>query len=216
MRNYWAECDAAGKKSQADFLAYVDGLSIQDILILEKQVGEECQRKLQNVPPDDRNRIEDRYRFTLGLIIGRFLQKTEVPDKHLIFTEPIADSKSPSVLRKALTFMVLDLQDEDPEVVRWKGYELVHILDEIVKSPSEELELRRTSCHVAGLVLQREYKKPPNIEKEKQILSQTITENLKLCRELINDTNNPPSLIKMADETLKRYKETGISETEAK
>lgn len=212
-RNYWAECFSAGKISQDEFTKYVDALSVEEVLILGEQAAEECQRKLQVVPSGGTNTIENDYHMALGLVLGRFAQRAETADKFRLLIEPINNSKSPLFWRKTLVLMILELQEDDPEVVRSKDYKLASILGDIMNSPSEDAELRKQSCRVAGLVLQREQKKPPKSDKEQQILTARISENVRLCRDLLKD-NVPAPFAEMVDETLRRYKDAGISEAQ--
>jgi len=211
-RNYWTECFSAGKKSQEEFNKYVDTLSVEEVLILGRQAAEECQRKLKDATSDGRAEVENEYLLALGLVLGRFTQRAGTADKARLFTEPISDLKSPLFWRKALIHMTLELQEEDPEAVRSKDYKLVSILGDITKSASEDAELRKQACRVAGLLLQRELKKPPKSEKEKQILTARITENVKLCRELLKDRSALGPLADIVEETLRQYKDAGISE----
>lgn len=55
-QNYWNECNDAGKSSQQDFITYVDGLTLDSLLILGIQAGEECLherlRNEQDITPD--------------------------------------------------------------------------------------------------------------------------------------------------------------------
>lgn len=215
-RNYWNECFAAGKKSQADFLAYVDSLSIQEIMLLGKQAGEECQQKLQEAADENKPRVEDEYVAALGMVLGRFLENAKVADKHRLFAEPITDSKSPRVWRKTLLLGLLERRSDDAELVRRNDYALMGILDGVLRSTKEDPEVRLLSCRVAGLILQSEHRKPPKTEKDKQTLSKEISDNVKLCKQLLNDRNAPASLVHMVEGTLQRYKEAGISEAETR
>lgn len=99
-----------------------------------------------------------------------------------------------------------------PEVVRWKNYALVGILGDIMKSPNEDAELRTESCRVAGLILQRDQKRPPKSERDKKVLANRIRENVGVCKVVLNEANAPSLLIDMVGETLCRYKDAGISE----
>lgn len=215
-RNYWTECFLAGKKSEAEFLAYVDALSVEQLLLLGVQAAEECQRKLQAAPSSGTNTVENDYHMALGLVLGRFLQRAETADRSRLFIEAIGNPNSPVFWRKTLVLMTPELQDADPEAVRWKDYKLVSILGDVMQSSSEGTELRKLACRVAGLVLQREQKKPPKSHKAKQILSARISENVKICKKLLSDANTPPPLAEMVQETLRRYKEAGIMDAETR
>ena len=213
-RNYWSECFAAGKKSQADFLAYVDSLSIQEIMLLGRQAGEECQQKLQETTDENKQKVEDEYVAALGMVSGRFLENAKVSDKHRLFAEPVADPQSPAVWRKTLLLGLLERRSDDAELIRWNDYALIGILDGVLRSTQEAPDIRRLSCRVTGLILQSEHRKPPKAEKEKQSLSKKISYNVDLCKRLLNEPNAPTSLIRMVEGTLQRYKEAGISEAE--
>lgn len=212
QRNYWAECFSSGKESQDEFNRYVDGLSVEEVLVLGKQAAEECERKLKEVSSDDKTKVENEYVIALGLILGRFIQRAKTSDSARLFTEAIRDSEAPLFWRKALIHMTPELQDMNPDVVRWKDYTLVGILGEIMKSPSEDAELRIQSCRVTALILQEEWKRPPKSDKEKEVLANRIRENIGVCRVVLKDANAPSPLIDMVAETLCRYKVAGISE----
>ena len=215
-RNYWSECYAAGKKSQTQFLAYVDGLSIQEIMLLGKQAGEQCQQKLAEATDENKQRVQDEYLAALGMVLGRFLDNAKVADKHRLFTEPIRDPQSPPVWRKTLLLGLLERRSDDAELVRQNDYTLIGILDGVLRSTKEDPEVRVLSCRVAGLILQSEHRHPPKAENDKQKLSKKISDNVELCKQLLNDRNAPASLIHMAEGTLRRYKEAGISVAETR
>ncbi len=193
------------KKSQDEFVRYVDGLSVDEILVLGIQATAECELK-KGVSPKNKTKVENEYVMALGLILGRFVQRAETTDAVRLFTEAIGDSKAPLFWRRTLINMTPELQDVKPEVVRWNDYKLVRILGDIMKSPSEDAELRTRACRAVGLILQRERKKPAKSNKEKEILAKRISENMETCTVVANEANAPSGLVRMAQETLHRFK----------
>ena len=213
-RNFWAECFAAGQASQDAFVAYVDGLSVEEVLVLSKQGAEECERKLQGASADVQARVEGEYAIALGIVLGRFVERADVADAVRLFVEAIRDSGSRVLYRKAFIRATPELQEGYPEIVRWGEYALVGILGDLLKSPGEDVELREQACRAAGLILQRELKRPSASDEEKKVLANRIRENMEVCRAVLNETNEDSALRDVVAGTLRRYQDAGIAEGE--
>ncbi|NLB55933.1 MAG: hypothetical protein GX811_09250 [Lentisphaerae bacterium] len=210
-RSYWNDCFSAGMKSMEEFVAYVDTLSVKEVLLLQKQAAEEYARKLQKVALSERENVENEYFMVLGLVMGRFIEREGSEVLYRMFIEPVGDLESPHLLRKALILTIHELQDENPKSVRLNNYKLVSILGNIMKSSSEEIDIRILACCEVWLFLQREQKRPPASDKEKEILATRITENVALCRVLHKDRNTPASLVDVIEKTQLQDKKTGNS-----
>ena len=98
-RNYWKECLEAGQQSQDKFFSYVKGLTIKEILKLGEQAGLDAQDK--ELRGEDKEIVRDATIFTLGMIIGCFLENANRQEKVKIFTL-ISDKDQPLVWRLAL------------------------------------------------------------------------------------------------------------------
>ena len=156
-RNYWKECLEAGQQSQDKFFSYVKGLTIKEILKLGEQAGLDAQDK--ELRGEDKEIVRDATIFTLGMIIGCFLENANRQEKVKIFTL-ISDKDQPLVWRLALVTILESIiaRGDDTFFLR-TGCSFIEPLHKIMLNPQEDIDLRVQSCRTATNMLLWDYER---------------------------------------------------------